>query len=364
MEIVDWYLQWHITNVCQNNCRHCYNRTKLQEQTTLEDFKGIVKDLLEACKEFDARPRIGLIGGDPLLHPHFKHFVEFLKENSETVIQAAGNPETLTDEMIDWLKPRLKTFQLSLDGLEKTHDWFRQRGSFQRTITSIRKASERGLKINVMTTISEYNIDEAVDVMRLAYGCGADKWLFARYVPPVGTKLNISPKRFRQLMEDTKAEYERLGKQVITKEAFWYPMLHEPLPNPDCCLMHGCGLGTTSFAILPDNTLMGCRRHEGSVLGKWEKRGDILDIFVNSPVMNKLRQVETIQRCKDCQFLYHCRGCPAVAYAIRGSYTDSDPQCSFFNGKEKELCLRRKFTNDSEVNPVNRAANVAVQSKL
>lgn len=51
------------------------------------------------------------------------------------------------------------------------------------------------------------------------------------------------------------------------------------------------------------------------------------EIFINSKELNELRKVEKMEKCGKCDLLPYCRGCPAVAYAVNGSYFSLDPQC-------------------------------------
>lgn len=40
-----------------------------------------------------------------------------------------------------------------------------------------------------------------------------------------------------------------------------------------------------------------------------------------------MRAVEKMEKCGNCELLYYCRGCPAVAYGASGNYYGADPQC-------------------------------------
>jgi len=335
MEKVRWYLQWHITDNCNNDCIHCYNKGKRKtDEPTVAQFKEVLADFLEACNEMGAYPHIALIGGDPLLHPNFKEFVNILKDVPNLILQIAGNPETLTNEMIRFLLPHIANFQVSLDGNRIIHDKFRYKGSFAATIDCLQRASNMGMKMNVMSTISELNVHSIGEMINIACSAGADKWTFARYVPELGEKNNLTPKMMRVMMSKVLSVHNFLDKEISKKESFWN--CFSPVEkNKDCKLISGCGLGTLSMSILPDNTIMGCRRHAGSVLGKWEKKGDFIDKLLFHPILIKFRKVEKIKRCKDCVYLYSCRGCRAISYASsNGQYFETDPSCSFFKSKE------------------------------
>ena len=337
------YVQWHITEHCHNNCRHCYAKEKrLNEETTKSDFQAILADIMSVCKRWKRAAQITLIGGDPMIHPDFWEFVSLLNNTSNVRIIVAGNPETLTQEAIKRLQSKIFAFQVSVDGNESVHDWFRYPGSYQCTLAKIKEATALGLRMHCMTTVSEENVDQLVDIMLAVYQAGIHRWAFARYVPPVGQKLSLDPERFQKALvalEKAHKPFEESGHDPQRKDPLWVPFRNRPLEaNPNHCQVDGCGIGSPTFGILPDNTLMACRRHEGSRLGVWQKSGDILNLLVSSPVIQQLRQVEKIKGCQDCPFLYHCRGCRAIGYAVKGDIFDPDPTCSILNRKEVISC--------------------------
>jgi radical SAM protein with 4Fe4S-binding SPASM domain len=53
----------------------------------------------------------------------------------------------------------------------------------------------------------------------------------------------------------------------------------------------------------------------------------IYDIFIKSKQLNNYRDFESMEKCGKCPLMPICRGCPAIAYAVNGSYFSPDPQC-------------------------------------
>ena len=337
------YVQWHITEQCGNNCRHCYSRGKrLTRETLASDFKNILSDIVFVGNRWKRSVQITLIGGDPILHPNFLDFVDLINEYKDTRIIVAGNPETLTKKVIEYLIPKVYAFQVSVDGTNETHDWFRYQGSYIKTIAKIKEATEMGLRMHCMTTVSNENVDQLENIMLAVYSAGVRLWAFARYVPSVGKATNLDWEKYQlalKRVEKTHKPFETAGYGPQKKDPLWYPLRNsEPClkDNPNRCQMDGCGIGSPTFGILPDNTIMACRRHEGSKLGIWKQKGDILQLLVSSPIITQLRKVETIEGCKDCKYLYYCRGCRAIAFSVRGKMTDRDPACPILNRKGGE----------------------------
>jgi len=73
-------LQWHITNRCDQKCKHCYIFNSGQN-VRLNDFKiddvdEVITKFINFCHNNDKRPSISITGGDPILHPNFWEIIE------------------------------------------------------------------------------------------------------------------------------------------------------------------------------------------------------------------------------------------------------------------------------------------------
>jgi len=78
-----------------------------------------------------------------------------------------GNPETLTEERAAFLAGLGVAYvQMSLDGLEKTHDEIRSDGSFQRTVRALELLDRLHIDTNIMFTLFPYNKNELIPLMR------------------------------------------------------------------------------------------------------------------------------------------------------------------------------------------------------
>ena len=67
-----------------------------------------------------------------------------------------------------------RKYQMSLDGLRDTHDFFRKAGSFDTTLEKISVINRAGLRSVIMTTVSARNVDEIpalIDVVAQQLAC-------------------------------------------------------------------------------------------------------------------------------------------------------------------------------------------------
>lgn len=330
-------VQWHITGQCGNRCKHCY-LGKRHKGLPFEAMCGIVDSLANMKSDLGCELRIDLTGGDPLLHPGFYGLLEYIGQKiPDCNIGILGNPELLDDGVIDDLKSRgVVSYQISVDGLEATHDRIRYSGSFQRSINAIKRLVKKGMDTAVMSTVSLMNIDEIPSVADLAYMLEVTNYGFNRFTPigngaSIADQASISPTRYRDFLIEMDRHYEQ-HKGGLThfgaNEPLWYLLKYEQgqLQLANDGLVHdGCPIGVASFIILDDGGVLACRRVPiiiGNIL-----QTDPTNIFIESKALTKLREYDKIKKCGKCNLLRYCRGCRASAYCVTGNYFGPDPQC-------------------------------------
>ena len=136
---------------------------------------------LDFCEVYGRLPYFYITGGDPILHPDFWRLLSLIKEH-EIPFTILGNPFHLTDEVCRLLKSYgCQKYQLSLDGMRETHDWFRKPGSFDCTLEKIGCIKRAGIRSVIMTTVSGTNIKEIPDIIDTVVEAKADVFAFARY---------------------------------------------------------------------------------------------------------------------------------------------------------------------------------------
>ena len=176
--------QWHITDECDQRCKHCYifseNNCKHLDAMTWEQIQETFYNCMDFCEVYGRLPYFYITGGDPILHPDFWRLLALLKEH-DIPFAILGNPFHLTDEVCMRLKGYgCRKYQLSLDGMRETHDWFRKPGSFDCTLEKIGCINRAGIRSVVMTTVSGANISEVPDIIDTVVKAGADVYAFAR----------------------------------------------------------------------------------------------------------------------------------------------------------------------------------------
>lgn len=165
------FLILFVTDRCNSRCRHCFNWKTLKpakNEIKLEEIENLAKQLplLES---------VSLSGGEPFLRKDiveiYEIFNKYCKRLSSFTIPTNGLLPELQKKKIEEIlsisggKGGI-SLNLSLDGLEKTHDYIRGvKGGFKKLLKTydlvkglLKKYKNFTLRAN--TTITNYNVDE------------------------------------------------------------------------------------------------------------------------------------------------------------------------------------------------------------
>lgn len=330
--------QWHITEACDQRCKHCYiyalgSHAKFK-MMSVDAMTRALDNIETFGRKADRKPYLYITGGDPILHPQFWTLMDTLKERN-IPFTILGNPFHLNDEVCKRLKDAgCHQYQLSLDGLEATHDRIRKPGSFRDTLAAIPVIRKAGIAAAVMTTVSCWNYKEVPALVDVVVKHHVDVFAFARYCPDLESRDTCcSPEEYHWMMEECWKKFEQYkdcDTYFSLKDHLWTLFKYEhglfdPKKYPDDDIVYdGCNCGNGHFTILSDGACYACRRMESKVGNALTD--DLYDLFTG-PEMDKYRVYENFEKCAKCELLRFCRGCPAVAKGYHGSMYAPDPEC-------------------------------------
>ena len=332
--------QWHITDECDQRCRHCYifseDNNICLKQMKYEEMETVVLSCMDMCERLERTPYFYITGGDPILHKDFWKLCELLKKHDIT-FGILGNPFHLTDEICKRLyEYGCRKYQLSLDGMRETHDRFRKPGSFDITVEKIECIKKAGMYCAVMSTVSCANKEEFPDMIDLVVDKNVDVFAFGRYCPTSGQKAeeyHISPLEYKAFLEKCWTKYEQYKDRHTTfqlKDHLWTLFLYEKgifkIPeNADKKMIYdGCHCAISHMTILPTGDVYACRRMESKIGNIFDT--SMYDLFMSADI-EKYRDFDKFEKCNRCELRGFCRGCPAVTYGYTGNMYAPDPQC-------------------------------------
>ena len=335
--------QWHITDECDQRCKHCYifaeGKCVTLKRMSMDEMRRVLADIEAMCEELGRTPYIYLTGGDPILHPSFWELAELLHERGH-MWAIMGNPFHLTPGVCARMTALgCRKYQVSLDGLAATHDMFRKPGSFDATIEAIRYIKGSGMWANVMSTVSSTNTHEIPELIDLMAELEVDVYAFGRYCPTSGQKsheYHMTPAEYREFLLECQRRieaHEAAGCRTTfqRKDHLWTLLEYEqgkfkiPENAEPGMIYGGCHCGIAHMTITPTGDVFACRRMESKVGNCFEE--SLKDIFLGAN-LDEYRDFDRFEKCSKCELAGFCRGCPAVAAGYSGGNMYApDPQC-------------------------------------
>lgn len=342
-------LQWSITALCDQRCRHCYMydsptyASELKHPLDLPHCRMVIDDLVQTSRRWGMTSSITFTGGDPLLRHDFSDILDYAY-HSDVHTGILGNPYHVDPPTARALKSAgVSFYQISIDGMRDIHDGWRKPGSFDDSVRALQVLKEEGITTLVMFTLSRLNADQLVQVLRLAAELEVDIFHFDRLVcegqaSGLADEM-LSPAEMRTLLHEfhhAEVELRDAGHRIVTfyKIPLWKLYAAEEgaldralLAEADAKeqIIGGCYIGGPWLSVLADGTVYPCRRLPLPI-GKLPQ-DSIGQILVQSPLLQAFRDLSSWEKCHACELRTTCRGCAAVAYAATGSPFGPDPQC-------------------------------------
>lgn len=333
-------VQWHITDMCDQRCKHCYifseNNNKCIAEMNEDEIFETLQEIKDMCNKMSRKPYLYLTGWDPILHPNFWQLLEKLKEDNIS-FTIMWNPFHLNNDVCKKLKEFwCDKYQMSIDWLEETHDRFRKPWSFKTTLEKIECINKAWIKSVIMTTVSWTNIKEIPEIIDLVVKHKVRIFAFARYCPTSEEKdVWIEPLEYRKLLDTCRKKYKKhIKNNCITrfnlKDHLWKLYLYEewlykiPENMKKGFVYDWCHCGIWHITILPNKDVYACRRMESKVWNLNENH--LYDIWI-SQKMDEYRQYNKFVKCSKCELFMLCRWCPAVVKWLTWNMYNADPQC-------------------------------------
>jgi radical SAM protein with 4Fe4S-binding SPASM domain len=341
-------ISWNMTFRCNLRCPHCYidaSESEGKGELDTADGKRLIDQIAAVSK-----PILILSGGEPLLRTDVFELARYATEKG-LIVAMGTNGTLITDPIAMELKScGVKAVAVSIDScIPEHHDAFRGvNGSWRRALEGIETCVEKGITVQVNTTVTQQNYDEIDAIMALAEEHGARAFhLF--FLVPTGRGKNI---------EDISADrYERMIEGVLDKVADAnYNLDVRPVCAPQFMRIaaqkgldlerwsRGCIAGLTYCRIYPTGEVTPCPYLPIKVGNIRET--PFKDIWFDSPILKALRNFNNLKgKCGACDYQDICGGCRARAYGLtsfvdvcgglqeptelKGDYLAEEPWCPY-----------------------------------
>jgi radical SAM protein with 4Fe4S-binding SPASM domain len=337
----DYFIQLHLTERCNLRCRHCYQTGKKTDEMSLAELKWLIAEISDTLREWkeaydvDFSPSFNVTGGEPLLHENlFDILAEINGRDFRTYLLTNG---ILINKKKAMALKHLGVggVQVSIEGPERIHDTIRGKGSFRGSMNGIGNLLDAGLKVTLNVTLSSVNDGYFMDVIALSSDLGVHRLGFSRLVPSGRGAEMLQHMLDRHTIKELYQKIFSLdtGKlEIVTGD----PVATQSLSagneeDKGKIPLGGCAAGVSGITIMPDGTLVPCRRMYiplGNV-----RKDSFREVWATSEILEAIRERSRYKgKCGDCKKWAECRGCRAIAYAYsvakgENDYLAEDPQC-------------------------------------
>lgn len=318
-----------LTYRCSERCVHCYNpgatrndgeectRSRFKE-LTLNEYKSIIDQLYDA-----GAVRVCLTGGDPFSKPEVWDIINYLYVKN-IAIEIFTNGQSLVGKETELASFYPSDVGLSLYGAcGHVHDRItRVKGSFERSLSVLRRLSELGVPIVVKCCVIRPNVKHYAAVCDLADSLGAFLQLETAVFDSldgdkcVSTYLRLTEEQLDIVLRDMRNPLY-VGPEVEDWGRF------RKIPDE-----RGCGAGHQTINISPEGNVTPCCSF-GKSLGNLREES-LEDILTGNDYLGWWKEL-TLKDYPECgKYVYcdFCKLCPGLNYNANGTPIEpSDCNC-------------------------------------
>ena len=324
------FLFLELTLRCNERCVHCGSRCGdfPNEELSLEQYKAFLDKIKQ---DFGTQElQLCITGGEPLLRKDFfditgyAHLLGF-KWGMTT------NGTLITTEIAARLEEcGMGTVSVSLDGMQKTHDTFRQTpGGWNAAVQGINALIERNAfqSVQVTTVVHKGNIDELDELYDYLCGIDIDSWRILT-IEPIGRAkdagMSLDTADYRRVFDFIREK--RLENMPVLYGCMHYLGLEYEREVRDWYFL--CNAGIYSAGIRANGDIGACldiemrpELLEGNIL-----QDDFTQIWKNDFKMYRTDLCSRSAKCSVCSEHEFCRG---------GSFHSWD-----FEKNEQRVCFK------------------------
>ena len=323
-----FHAEIEITKRCPLKCKHCYNNSgdSKMDELTSEEIIQIMQDLKKS-----GVIKVAITGGEPTIKKGFIDICKFAA-NSFLAVAVMSNRYLINEELVNQLieyKDNL-TFQISIDGNEKHHNFIRGvQDSFEKACNAIKILSKKGFKVAISFTCNSENSGDIEYITNLVKQLGAIQITYGLTMDmgrasDNGLAGKVDPEDFYNKVLKLKRKYMSPGFYVNVSE--------EVVQNTIQSVKSNCGLGINQITIRENGDVSPCVCFFYSIGNlKRQKLSEILSIEFGETIKNL--QAPNLEICSGCEKELSCSRCIADVY-------DSDltrTNCKWRNTNKKEL---------------------------
>lgn len=325
-------IQWHLTEICNYRCKHCYQDNYSDSggdlNSLLGHYKNIEKFVLQIKDvQKNVKAHINFTGGEPFMKSELFDLLKVVNKKGIFSYGILSNGFLLSKEELFQLKALSPKFiQISLEGNESMNDSIRGNGSYKQILKAVKTYNDLKIPVLISFTANSLNYKFFPEVVKVARNLNVYKVWTDRYLPineEDGLALSTDQvKDFFQIIREVQKPvvFNFFTKTIVSASRALQFLTSGGKP-------YSCSAGLSLLAILPNGDVLPCRRLPIKVGNL--NTDDLMEIYQNSSVLNDLRSCENVNtECISCYYKKSCNGgLRCLSYAKFGDYNRKEPNC-------------------------------------
>jgi radical SAM enzyme (rSAM/lipoprotein system) len=322
------YLFWECTHSCNLQCIHCGSDCRPDCGISDMPASHFLKVTENIKTQYDPNNIMVVItGGEPLMRKDIEFCGTALTEQGYPWGIVTNGLLLTENRLISLMNAGLCSITVSLDGLEKNHNWLRNKECFSDVFQTIALlVKQNKLVFDVVTCINQRNYGELNEIKELLISTGVKRWRVFT-ISPIGRAknnplLSLTEYQYKILMEFIRKT--RQEKQIeLNYECEGFVGKYE-LEVRDSIFF--CRAGINIASILVDGSISACPNIDKSFCQGNIYSNNFLDIWNNKFMEMRNRDWMRTGICKDCNVFKWCNG---NGMHLRDSYSDNVLCCQY-----------------------------------
>ncbi|MEG6584202.1 radical SAM/SPASM domain-containing protein [Dendrosporobacter sp. 1207_IL3150] len=288
------FLWLELTSGCNNKCLHCYATSGPTVQETDKVPHDRWLSVISEARQQGATA-IQLIGGEPLMYKKWRELVVKADEEGYELIEIFTNATLIDDSCIDFFKQHKVNIATTIyaDNAEVHDKVTLNKGSFEKTLRSVKKIIDAGLQLRIASIIMKANEDQPENIMKLC------------------SELGVEPTPPDVVRPTGRGDDKDLLPSSYTKAPIKPPFYTDEQSFQLANSCHTCLNG--KIAITANGDVIPCIFARNKVCGNvlTTPLSEIINGQALKDVWNTTK--DQVDKCKDCEYRYACNDCRPLA---------------------------------------------------
>lgn len=303
------YLFWECTTRCNLNCLHCGSdcaKNSLHKDMPLNDFLKAIDTIENPAQNFT----VVFTGGEPLLRKDLELCGKEIRKRGMKWSMVSNGHLFDKQRYNSLLNAGLGALTISLDGLEKSHNWLRNNNSsFEKVTNAIEiAANSKRLNFDIVTCVNQKNINELEEIRDFLIEKKVKTWRLFTIIPIGRAKENsellLTDNQFVSLMDFI--ANSRKSKEIDIKfSCEGYVGKYEEKVRDSYFF---CRAGINIGSILIDGSICACPNIDRDFSQGNIYEDNFYEVWQNKFEVFRDRNWTKIGKCKTCSQNKDCQG--------------------------------------------------------